>query len=67
MVFHAGTAQNKSGVLTNQGGRVLAITGMASTLEAALDSAYATVAEISWEKAYFRRDIGQDILRLENK
>jgi len=67
MVFHAGTAQSESGVLTNQGGRVLAITGMASTLEAALDSAYATVAEISWEKAYFRRDIGQDILRLENK
>ena len=67
VVFHAGTAQNESGVLRNQGGRVLAITGMASTLEAALDAAYETVAEISWEKAYFRRDIGQDILRLENK
>jgi phosphoribosylamine--glycine ligase len=67
VVFHAGTAQNESGVLTNQGGRVLAITGMASNLEAALGAAYATVAEISWEKAYFRRDIGQDILQLENK
>jgi phosphoribosylamine--glycine ligase len=67
VVFHAGTAQNESGVLSNQGGRVLAITGMASNLEAALGAAYATVAEISWEKAYFRRDIGQDILRLENK
>ncbi|MCM0042079.1 MAG: phosphoribosylamine--glycine ligase, partial [Algoriphagus sp.] len=65
VVFHAGTTLNESGVLTNQGGRVLAITGMASTLEAALDSAYATVAEISWEKANFRRDIGQDILRLK--
>jgi phosphoribosylamine--glycine ligase len=67
VVFHAGTAQNESGILSNQGGRVLAITGMAGTLEEALDAAYETVAEISWEKAYFRRDIGQDILRLENK
>lgn len=66
-VFHAGTTLNESSVLTNQGGRVLAITGMATTLEEALEAAYATVAEISWEKAYFRRDIGQDILRLENK
>jgi phosphoribosylamine--glycine ligase len=65
VAFHAGTTLNESGVLTNQGGRVLAITGMATTLEAALEAAYATVAEISWEKAYFRRDIGQDILRLK--
>ena len=64
VVFHAGTTLNASGVLTNQGGRVLAITGMATTLEGALHAAYETVAEISWEKAYFRRDIGQDILRL---
>jgi phosphoribosylamine---glycine ligase len=64
-VFHAGTTLNESSVLTNQGGRVLAITGMATTLEEALEAAYATVAEISWEKAYFRRDIGQDILRLK--
>lgn len=65
VVFHAGTTLNDSGALTNQGGRVLAITGMATTLDAALEAAYATVAEISWEKAYFRRDIGQDILRLK--
>lgn len=64
MIFHAGTAQNESGKLTNQGGRVFAITGLAFTLEAALEVTYETVAEISWEKAYFRKDIGQDILRL---
>ena len=65
VVFHAGTSQDKSGILTNQGGRVLAITGVAATLEEALASTYATVAEITWEKAYFRKDIGQDILRLK--
>ena len=65
VVFHAGTSQDKSGILTNQGGRVLAITGVAATLEKALASTYATVAEITWEKAYFRKDIGQDILRLK--
>jgi len=66
VVFHAGTSQDESGILSNQGGRVLAITGVAATLEESLASAYATVAEISWEKAFFRRDIGQDILRLKN-
>lgn len=66
VVFHAGTSQDESGILSNQGGRVLAITGVAATLEESLESAYATVAEISWEKAFFRRDIGQDILRLKN-
>lgn len=66
VIFHAGTSQDESGQLTNQGGRVLAITGVAPTLEEALAAAYATVTEISWEKAYFRKDIGQDILRLKN-
>ena len=67
VVFHAGTAQNESGILTNQGGRVLAVTGMDFDLESALEAAYETVSSIYWEKAYFRRDIGQDILRLITK
>ena len=33
-------------------------------MQEALDHAYAAIDHISWEKAYFRRDIGQDILRL---
>ncbi|MFC5190323.1 phosphoribosylamine--glycine ligase [Algoriphagus aquatilis] len=64
VVFHAGTALNPEGDLVNQGGRVLAITGFGSDLKGALENAYATVNHITWEKAYFRRDIGQDILKL---
>ncbi len=64
VIFHAGTATNAEGGLVNQGGRVLAITGFGSDLKGALENAFATVNQITWEKAYFRRDIGQDILKL---
>jgi phosphoribosylamine--glycine ligase len=64
ILFHAGTAQDGDGNLVNQGGRVMAVTGMGEGLQEALDHAYAAVKDISWDKAYFRKDIGQDILRL---
>jgi phosphoribosylamine--glycine ligase len=37
---------------------------MGEGLQEALDHAYAAIDQISWKKAYFRKDIGQDILRL---
>jgi phosphoribosylamine--glycine ligase len=40
---------------------------MGANLEEALAAAYETIEKVSWEKAYYRRDIGQDILRLEIK
>jgi phosphoribosylamine--glycine ligase len=49
----------------NSGGRVLAVTGMAETLQNALAAAYETVNKVSWKKAYHRSDIGQDILKLK--
>ena len=64
VVFHAGTGINSNGSLINQGGRVLAITGFGESLDTALQNAYETVGKISWEKAYFRRDIGQDLKKL---
>jgi phosphoribosylamine--glycine ligase len=64
IVFHAGTSTNEKGELINQGGRVMAVTGMGNTLESALKNAFSTVEKIHWEKSYFRRDIGQDILKL---
>lgn len=64
VIFHAGTTTNPEGKLVNQGGRVLAITGFGSDLKGALENAFATVNQITWEKAYFRKDIGQDILKL---
>jgi phosphoribosylamine---glycine ligase len=67
VLFHSGTARNESGALINSGGRVFAVTGMGANLEEALAAAYETIDKVSWQKAYFRRDIGQDILRLEIK
>lgn len=64
IIFHAGTATNEKGELVNQGGRVMAITGMGKSLDAALQNAFSTVENIHWEKSYYRRDIGQDILKL---
>lgn len=63
-VFHAGTASNGNQI-TNQGGRVLAITGKGKNLAEAQKQAYETVGQITWQDAYFRRDIGQDLARIE--
>ncbi len=67
VLFHSGTARNESGALINSGGRVFAVTGMGTTLEDALATAYGTVKKVTWSKAYYRRDIGQDILKLGSK
>lgn len=64
VLFHAGTSRNEKGELTNTGGRVLAVTGLGDTLDAALAHAFDRVEKIHWEKAYYRRDIGKDILEL---
>lgn len=65
-VFHAGTRfDNQNQVLTH-GGRVLAITGMGETVQESLEKTYRDVGKISWEKVNFRKDIGQDILRLSH-
>jgi phosphoribosylamine--glycine ligase len=63
-IFHAGTVLNTEGELVNQGGRVIAVTGKGKTLQEALNHAFETVKGIKWEKAYYRKDIGQDILKL---
>jgi phosphoribosylamine--glycine ligase len=55
-VFHCGTKSADGEVLTD-GGRVLSVTGMGGTLREAVDTAYRAVAAISFEKAFFRRDI----------
>jgi phosphoribosylamine--glycine ligase len=65
-VFHAGTRQDQNQIRTH-GGRVLAITGLGKTLTEALEQAYRQVAPIRWEGVYYRRDIGQDLLKREKE
>ncbi|MBN3583218.1 phosphoribosylamine--glycine ligase [Algoriphagus aestuarii] len=64
IVFHAGTSTNEKGELVNQGGRVIAVTGMGKSLDEALKNAFSTVENIHWQKSYYRKDIGKDILNL---
>jgi len=58
VVFHAGTKRDDSKVLTN-GGRVVGVTALGDTLEAAISNAYSRVNKISWPSKYFRSDIGK--------
>lgn len=55
--FHAGTAEKDGQVVTN-GGRVLCITALGETVEAAQKAAYAGVDQVSFEGGFCRRDIG---------
>jgi len=55
-VFHAGTKRDGSEVKT-AGGRVLAVTALGSTLEAARARAYDAVSRIHFENCHYRRDI----------
>ena len=56
-VYHAGT-RLESGALVTAGGRVLGVTAKASTLDEALDRAYAAVSHIRFEGMQYRSDIG---------
>jgi phosphoribosylamine--glycine ligase len=60
-VFHAGTAFKEGRVVTN-GGRVLGVTALGSGIQEAIQRAYEAVAKISWEGAYYRKDIGHKAL-----
>jgi phosphoribosylamine--glycine ligase/phosphoribosylformylglycinamidine cyclo-ligase len=56
VVFHAGTAKSNSELVTT-GGRVMAITAYAPTLQDALNSAYDGVNKVTFEGKTYRRDI----------
>ncbi|SAM06731.1 hypothetical protein [Absidia glauca] len=56
-VFHAGTSLNSDNVLVTSGGRVLAVSAVASTLRGAVDRAYEGVKSIHFDQMYFRNDI----------
>ncbi len=57
-IYHAGTARNAAGDLVTNGGRVLGVTALASTLRGAADLAYGVCQRIGCASRYFRRDIG---------
>ncbi len=65
-VFHAGTTLDDAGRVTTSGGRVLCAVGLGASVSDAARAAYDAVAEISWEDAYYRRDIGHRAIARES-
>ena len=62
-VYHAGTALTDAGELVTSGGRVLDVTALGDTFEAARDRAYAACEKIQFEGKTLRHDIGLRALR----
>jgi phosphoribosylamine---glycine ligase len=57
LCFHAGTARGPDGRYETTGGRVLAMVGRGTTLEAARDAAYRGVADVALDGGRYRGDI----------
>ena len=64
IVYHAGTRLDDQGRLLTNGGRVLCVTSLADSIPQALLKSYQELSKISWNGMYYRRDIGQDLLKM---
>ncbi|QYS88049.1 phosphoribosylamine--glycine ligase [Flavobacterium davisii] len=60
IVFHAGT-KNENDAIVTSGGRVLAVSSYGINFAEALEKSYDSIAKISFDKMYFRKDIGKDL------
>jgi phosphoribosylamine---glycine ligase len=66
-IFHAGTMAKQGAILAN-GGRVLDICALGTTVAQAQARAYAAVERIKWPEGFYRRDIGwQAVARERNQ
>jgi len=57
-VLHAGTKRDGSRIVTN-GGRVLGVTAVGDSIDAALRKAYEAAGKIHFDGMHYRRDIGR--------
>lgn len=64
-VFHAGTVQLGTDILTN-GGRVVALTSLGDDIPSALRRSTELAAEITFEGKFNRTDIGLDLMQLNS-
>ncbi|MBN1820689.1 MAG: phosphoribosylamine--glycine ligase [Prolixibacteraceae bacterium] len=60
IVFHAGTKEKNSEIVTN-GGRVIAVSSYGNSMKEALSKSYKNAEKIVFDKKYFRKDLGFDL------
>ena len=65
-IFHAGTASGENGAILANGGRVLGITAMGSSVKNATKNAYEAIDKIDWANGFCRRDIAYRAIKREN-
>lgn len=64
LIFHAGTSADlASGKIVTSGGRVIAVTSLATDAHEALNQSYSIAANIEFQGKYYRKDLGFDILK----
>lgn len=61
IAFHAGTKLENGKIVTN-GGRVIAITSFGESFQEAIKKSYQNIEKLHFDKMYFRKDIGFDLL-----
>ncbi len=66
LFFHAGTKYEGDKIVSN-GGRVLACTSLANSLEEALMGSYEMAKQVDFEGINYRKDIGKDLLEWSAK
>ncbi len=62
IVFHAGTQKKGNDIITS-GGRVLGVTAVDNTIKDAIEKVYNAVGNITFNGAYYRKDIGNKALK----
>ena len=62
IVYHAGTKQGEENKILTSGGRVLAVTCLGNDMQDALKQTYNEISKIYFDKMYYRKDIGKDLM-----
>ncbi len=63
LIFHAGTTSINNSIVTS-GGRVLAVTSYGNSINEALHQSMHYANKINFEKKFYRKDIGIDLINL---